>query len=99
MSGMDMEALAQGLKEVIDENYLAYRIGQIAYLGKRLVEHDIPFVRPVGGHAVFLDGRKFFKKIPPEQVPAHLLSVEIYREGGIRSVEVGLTLAGRDPDT
>jgi tryptophanase len=99
MSGMDMEAMAQGLREVVDENYLAHRVGQIEYLGRRLDEAGISVVKPFGGHAVFIDGRKFFPKVPRDQFPSHLLSVELYREGGIRSVEVGSCMAGRDPDT
>lgn len=99
MSGMDMEALAQGLREVVDEKYLEHRVGQIAYLGKRLDEYGIPIIKPTGGHAVFIDGRRFYPNVPFDQFPSHLLSVELYREGGIRSVEVGAVMAGRDPDT
>ena len=99
MSGMDMEALAQGLREVVDENYLAYRIGQTAYLGKKLIEREIPIVTPIGGHAVFVDGRRFFPKVPEDQFPSQLLTVELYKEGGVRAVEIGACLAGRDPDT
>ncbi len=99
MSGMDMEAMAQGLKEVVEEDYLAHRIGQTAYLGNLLDGKGIPLVKPIGGHAVFLDGRLFFSKIPEDQFPAQLLTVELYKEGGVRAVEVGSCLAGRDPDT
>jgi len=99
MSGMDMEAMAQGLREVIDENYLAHRVGQIEYLGRKLDEAGIAAVKPFGGHAVFVDGRKFYPNIQRDQLPAQLLCVELYREGGIRTVEVGSCLAGRDPDT
>ncbi|OGQ48843.1 MAG: tyrosine phenol-lyase [Deltaproteobacteria bacterium RIFCSPLOWO2_02_FULL_47_10] len=99
MSGMDMEALAQGLREATDAAYLSHRVGQVAYLGKRLDECGIPLVKPFGGHAIFVNGRKFYKKVPEGQFPAHLLSVELYKEGGIRGCEVGMALAGRDPET
>lgn len=99
MSGMDMENLAQGLREVVEEDYLSYRIGQTTYLGTRLDEKGVPVVKPIGGHAVFVDGRLFFPKVPEDQFPAQLLTIELYKEGGIRAVEVGSCLAGRDPDT
>ncbi|MBU4484948.1 tryptophanase, partial [bacterium] len=99
MSGMDMEAMAQGLTEVIEDDYLAYRIGQTQYLGDRLAKKEVSIVKPVGGHAVFIDGRKFFPNVPEDQFPAQLLVIELYKEGGIRAVEIGSCLAGRDPDT
>lgn len=99
MSGLDMETMAQGLREVVDENYLAHRIGQTAYLGEKLSEASVPVVKPIGGHAVFIDGRRFFRNVPEEEFPAQLLCVELYKEGGVRSVEVGMCLAGRDPDS
>ena len=99
MSGMEMEALAQGLREVVEEDYLRYRIAQVADFGDALHKAGVPIVRPVGGHAVFIDGRRFFPKVPEDQFPAQVLCVEMYREGGVRPVEVGANLAGRDPDT
>jgi len=99
MSGMNMDAMAQGLSEVVEEGYLAHRIEQTAYLGKELFKRDIPIVTPIGGHAVFIDGRGFFPNVPEDQFPAQLVTVEIYREGGIRAVEIGSCLAGRDPDS
>lgn len=99
MSGMNMDAMAQGLVEVVDEAYLAHRIGQTAYLGEELRRREIPIVTPVGGHAVFIDGRAFYPKVPEDQFPAQLLTVGLYREGGVRAVEIGSCLAGRDPDT
>lgn len=99
MSGMIMEGLAQGLQEVIEEEYLRHRIGQARELGKWLTEVDVPIVEPVGGHAVFIDGRLFYPDVPEDQFPAQLLCVELYREGGVRTVEIGANLIGRDPDT
>jgi tryptophanase len=99
MSGMNMDAMAQGLLEVVEENYLAHRIGQTAYLGQALLERSVPIVTPIGGHAVFIDGRRFFPRVPEGEFPAQLVTVELYREGGVRAVEVGSCLAGRDPDT
>ncbi|HPW46010.1 MAG TPA: tryptophanase [bacterium] len=99
MSGMNMDAMAQGLCEVVEESYLAHRIGQTSYLGEELTKRDVPIVRPVGGHAVFIDGRRFFPNVPESEFPAQLLVVELYREGGVRAVEVGSCLAGRDPDS
>ncbi len=99
MSGMNMDAMAQGLQEVVEEEYLAHRIGQTAYLGQQLLAREVPIVTPIGGHAVFIDGRRFFRNIPEDQFPAQLVTVELYREGGVRAVEVGSCLAGRDPDT
>ena len=99
MSGMVMSALAQGLKEVTDFKYLSYRIGQIEFLVKELEKSNIPVVTPAGGHALFLDGRKFYKNIPQDQFPAQYLTTALYAKGGIRGVEVGSNLIGRDPDT
>jgi len=99
MSGMMMEALAQGVQEVIEEHYLRHRIGQASQLWKWFMEVDIPLVEPIGGHAVFVDGRRFYPEIPEDQFPAQLLCVELYKEGGVRAVEIGANLIGRDPDT
>jgi len=99
MSGMMMEALAQGLAEVVEEDYLCHRIGQVGDLGRQLKEAGVPIVEPVGGHAVFIDGRLFYPALPEDEFPAQLLCVELYKEGGVRAVEVGSNLSGRDPDT
>jgi tryptophanase len=99
MSGMIMEALAEGLVDVVEEDYLRYRIGQLRQLGEGLLHEGVPIVEPAGGHAVFVDGRRFFPSVPEDEFPAQLLCVEAYRQGGVRTVEVGSNLIGRDPDT
>ncbi len=99
MSGRDMNALAQGLKEGIEFDYLESRIKQIELLGDQLVDYGIPIQRPTGGHAVFIDAKKFLPNLPKEEFQAQTLALELYIEGGIRGVEVGAILADRDPVT
>ncbi|NQT76327.1 MAG: tryptophanase [Bacteroidetes bacterium] len=99
MSGRDMNALAQGLYEGTEFNYLESRIGQVAYLGQLLMEYGIPVQFPFGGHAIFVDAKRFLPQVPREQYIAQTLAIQLYIEGGIRGVEIGALLADRDPIT
>ena len=99
MSGRDMNALAQGLIEGTDFEYLQTRIKQVEYLGKKLDEYGVPYQRPAGGHAIFVDAKKILTKVPKEQFVAQTLGIELYLEGGVRGVEIGALLADRDPQT
>jgi tryptophanase len=98
LAGRDLEAIAQGLREVVDEDYLRYRIRSTAYLGEALAESGVPVVLPIGGHAVYIDARALLPHIPPLGYPGQALSVALYREGGIRGVEIGTVMFGRHPD-
>ncbi len=99
MSGRDMNALAQGLKEGTEFDYLESRIEQVAYLGKKLTDYGVPLILPYGGHAIFVDALRFLPNIPREEFPAQVLPIELYIEGGVRGVEIGALMADRDPVT
>jgi tryptophanase len=98
LAGRDLEAIAQGLREVVDEDYLHYRIRSTAYLGEALDQAGVPLVKPYGGHAVYLDARALLPHVPPLEYPGQALAVELYRAGGIRGCEIGTVMFGLHPD-
>jgi tryptophanase len=98
LAGRDLEAIAQGLREVVDEDYLRYRVRSTAYLGEALDAAGVPLVKPFGGHAIYLDARALLPHIPPLHYPGQALAIALYREGGIRGCEIGTVMFGRHPD-
>ncbi|MGL4791101.1 MAG: tyrosine phenol-lyase [Anaerotignaceae bacterium] len=96
LAGRDMEAMAIGITESVDEAYIEHRIKQVRYLGEKLIDAGVPVVKPIGGHAVFLDARLFLDHIPQEQFPAQQLAAQLYIESGVRSMERGIVSAGRN---
>jgi tyrosine phenol-lyase len=99
MAGRDMEALAIGIVEAVQDEHVRSRVGQVRYLGELLTEWHIPIVQPVGGHAIFLDARRFYPHLEQDLFPAQTLAAELYLDSGIRSMERGIVSAGRDPLT
>jgi tryptophanase len=99
LAGRDLEAVAQGLVEVLDENYLTYRIRSVEYLGEKLVSSEVPIVQPPGGHAIYLDAKRFASHLPPDHYPGQAIVCELYRVGGIRSVEIGSVMFGKYDST
>lgn len=95
LAGRDLEAIAQGLEEVVDEHYLQYRIRSTEYLGEKLLANNIPIIEPTGGHAIYLDAKRFAEHIPVEQYPGQAITCELYIEGGIRGVEIGSVMFGK----
>jgi tryptophanase len=98
LAGRDLEAIAQGLREVVEEDYLRYRIRSTAYLGEALDEAGVPVVKPFGGHAIYLDARALLPHLGPLDYPGQALAIALYREGGIRGCEIGTVMFGRRPD-
>lgn len=98
LAGRDLEAIAQGLKEIVREDYLAYRMASTRYLGQALTDMGVPVVQPIGGHAVYIDAKALLTHIPPLQYPGQALAVALYETGGIRGCEIGSVMFGRQPD-
>ena len=100
LAGRDLEAMARGLREVLDEDYLRFRVGQVRFLGELLDQAGVPILKPIGGHAVYLNAKEFLPHIPQAEFPAQSLAVALYREYGIRGVEIGTVMFGKkEPDT
>ena len=100
LAGRDLEAIARGLEEVLEEDYLDYRINQVAYLGQLLDEAGVPVLKPFGGHAIYLLADRFLTHIPRHQYPGWTLTVALYRHAGIRTSEIGAVMfAKKDPTT
>ncbi len=99
LAGRDMEAMARGIAESVEDDQIRARIGQVEYLGENLIDWGIPVVRPIGGHAVFLNAKAFYPQIPQEQFPAQALAAYLYVDSGVRTMERGIVSAGRDPES
>jgi tyrosine phenol-lyase len=99
MAGRDMEAMARGIVESVADDHIRARIGQVEYLGQQLIDAGVPIVRPVGGHAVYLDAKAFYPQLTQDQFPAQTLAALLYENAGVRAMERGIVSAGRDPKT
>jgi tyrosine phenol-lyase len=99
LAGRDMEALAQGMREMVEDDYIGSRVRQVEYLGNKLIAAGIPIVRPIGGHGVFLDAKAFLPHLPQDQFPAQTLAAALYLDSGVRAMERGIVSAGRDHKT
>ncbi|OQY28066.1 MAG: tyrosine phenol-lyase [Anaerolineaceae bacterium 4572_5.2] len=99
MAGRDMEALAIGISEAVQDDHISARVRQVRYLGKLLTNWGIPIIQPIGGHAIFLDAKRIYSHISQDQFPAQTLAAELYLDSGIRAMERGVVSAGRDPET
>jgi tyrosine phenol-lyase len=98
LAGRDLEAVAQGLEEIVDQNYLQYRIRSVEYLGEKLLDAGVPIIEPPGGHAIYIDAKRFLPDIPAEEFPGQSIVCELYLEGGIRGVEIGSVMFGKYDD-
>ncbi|MGA7711293.1 MAG: tyrosine phenol-lyase [Rhizomicrobium sp.] len=99
MAGRDMEAMARGIVESVDDDHIRARVGQVEYLGNKLIAEGVPIVRPIGGHAVYLDAKAFYPHIDQEEFPAQTLAALLYEDSGVRAMERGIVSAGRDQET
>jgi tyrosine phenol-lyase len=99
LAGRDMEAMARGMRESVDYFYIKHRVEQVRYLGERISAAGVPILKPIGGHAVFLNAREFLPHIPQDQFPAQALAAALYVSSGVRSMERGIVSAGRDGKT
>ncbi|MBS1538807.1 MAG: tyrosine phenol-lyase [Bacteroidetes bacterium] len=99
LAGRDMEAMSRGIEEAVQDDHIRARVGQVEYLGDKLIEWGVPIVRPVGGHAVYLDAKMFLPHLTQDQFPAQTLAAELYIDSGVRSMERGIVSAGRDLKT
>jgi len=99
LAGRDMEAIARGIVESVEDDHIRARVGQVEYLGQKLIDWSVPIVRPIGGHAIFLDAKAFYEHIPQDEMPAQALAADIYTDSGVRTMERGIVSAGRDPET
>jgi tyrosine phenol-lyase len=99
LAGRDMEAMARGMEEAVQDEHISTRINQVAYLGNLLDEYGVPMVKPFGGHAIFLDAKRFYPHIPQTEYPAQALAADLYVNSGVRSMERGIVSAGRDVET
>lgn len=98
LAGRDMEAMAIGIEESLNDNHIRARIGQVEYLGNKMIDYGIPIVKPIGGHGIFVDAKKFLPHLSQDQFPAQTLSAEVYIDSGLRTMERGVVSAGRKPD-
>lgn len=99
LAGRDMEAMARGIEEMVDFDNIKARVGQVEYFGKQLAKYKVPFVKPIGGHAIFLDAKRFLSHMKQDEFPAQTLAAEIYIDSGVRGMERGIVSSGRDPET
>ena len=95
LAGRDLEAVAQGLEEVVDEHYLEYRIKSVEYLGNKIIDAGVPIIEPPGGHAIYIDAKRFLPNIAPDKYPGQAIVCELYLEGGVRAVEIGSVMFGK----